>query len=172
MSLHKICNNIDYGSDKWKSYCLWRNYSFREYRSLDSIINDVIEFEIEDGDWNSAVFNGDLLTDVICGSSYANKYALKLNAEIVLNFDYIENENPSERIMGYDILDGNFSYSLLSNFGNNVKVVNANLSGNALVRSRDVVIDIHKWFQNNMKDDAHVSNSKIFVVYDKSCPTR
>ena len=168
MTLHKICNKINKNNQSWQKYCLWRNYNFTEFESLDSHLHNSIYKVSSDQDWEYAVTNGMYLTDIISNYEYAVKRALELKADEILNFDYIENEINEQNRIGYEILDCNFSYSLLTNFGNDIKIVNNCLAKNALIRHKNQAIDVHNWFLKEMAQDAHVQGSKIFVVYEKS----
>lgn len=151
-----------------KKYCLWRNYNFREFESLDSNIHNSIFKAKNEEDWTFSISNGIHLTDIISDNQHAEKCAKRLHADEILNFDFIESENPSCDIIGYEILDCAFSYSLLTNFGNDIDIVNICLARNALIRHKEQAELVHKWFLDHMTNDPHVMGSRIFVVYKKS----
>ncbi len=108
MALHKFSRGIDFSSKEWRDYCLWRNYSFTGFDSLDSTLRDSFFSPSCDEDWTYAVTNGDFVTDIISDDTYAFAVARKLGAKEILNFDAIEN-GVTDKIVGYDILDGGHS---------------------------------------------------------------
>lgn len=167
MSLHKICKSVDMSSQEWRNYCLWRKHEFTAFDSLDSTIHNSM-FTIEDEDyWNYAVTNGDHLTDVVNDYVYAQRCARQCGADEILVFDFAENADASLHVAGYDILDGGFSNSLLTNFGNDIAIVNDCLGPNGLIHDKNKALEVHRWFLDNMPDDNHVIGSRLFVVYGK-----
>lgn len=68
-------------------------------------------------------------------------------------------------MLGYDILDGDNSYSLLTNFGNELAIVNDNVSNIGLIPDLEVAQKVFDWLCENMYNDAHVVGAKIVKVY-------
>ena len=162
----KICVPIKYDSSEWKKYCLWRNYTFSDFRSLDSTIRGSCFEVTENADWDHALTVGTILTDVVTDVDYAKKIKGRYKDSIIERFDYVENYLGDETdIVGYDILDGGMSYSLLTNFGNDIIQVNSILTRNGLIRHRRQVLELHKWFLGNFINDGHVDGSRIVCVY-------
>ncbi len=154
-------------SQEWRNYCLWRKREFTSFDSLDSTIHNSMFSVEEDDDWNYSVSNGHYLTDVANDFAYAQRYAQRCGADEILIFDFVDNEDATLHVVGYDILDGAFNYSLLTNFGNDITIVNDCLGPNGLIRDKDKALEVHRWFMNNMPDDHHVIGSRLFTVYDK-----
>lgn len=168
MTLHKICKAIDYSSQAWRDYCHWRNHKFTMLESLDSMLRDTVyECPEHDTDWQYTLtidrFGG-IVTDVINDDAYAIQLARRLGGEVILNFDYQELE-VVQNVIGYDILDGDCQFSLLTNFGNDIPIVNRYLTGNGLILLLSDVLQIHAWFLEHMPNDGHVGGSRIFAVY-------
>ena len=167
MPLHKICKPVDVSSEAWHSYCLWRKFDFTSFDSLDSNIHNSI-FKVEaDDDWKYAVTNGIYLTDVVNDFAFAQQHGRRSGASEILIFDFVENEDSKRQILGYDILDGAFKYSLLTNFGNDIDIVNNCLGSNALIQRKDQACGVHQWFRDKMGEDNHVTGLRLFVVYEK-----
>ena len=163
--MYKVVKRSPFSKDEWKSYILWRNYNFSSFESIDSQLRKS-QFEPKcDEDWEYVITAGTILTDVISDLNFAKKYCEMLNECIVIGFDYIDQIQGDKTILGYDILDGEMSYSLLTNFGNDIKIVNNVLSNNALIKTVVHASDVHVWFIKNKKDDPHVVGSKIVAVY-------
>jgi hypothetical protein len=154
-------------SQEWRNYCLWRKHDFATFDSLDSRMHNSM-FTIEDDDsWNYVVTNGGYLTDVVNDYAYAQRYARQCEADEILMFDFAENVDSSLHVAGYDILDGGFRYSLLTNFGNDITIVNECLGSNGLIHDKNRAMEVHRWFLDNMPDDNHVVGSRLFVVYNR-----
>ena len=166
MSLHKICKSVNLSSQEWRSYCLWRNLEFTSFDSLDSTIHNCLNYEEDTDYWNFAVTNGNYLTDVVNNFDYAQRIARRSGADEILMFDFLEDED-SSRSVGYDILDGAFIFSLLTNFGNDISIVNECLGSNGLIHDKEMAEKVHLWFMNNMPHDPHVIGSRLFSVYEK-----
>jgi hypothetical protein len=116
--------------------------------------------------WNHFVSNSGYLTDVVNDFSYAKRLAQRCGADEILMFDFMENEDTSRHVVGYDILDGGFRYSLLTNFGNDIPIVNDSLGPNGLIHEQEKAREVHRWFMENMPDDPHVIGSQLFTVYE------
>lgn len=163
MLLHKVCRSIDVQGAEWKSYCRWRGRSFLDFQSLDSQLRHSL-FDGPQGDeWGATLTRGAFLTDVIQGPEAAAAIAHRLGADEILNFAAIDGEAYIP-ILGYDILDGELGYSLLTNFGSDIGIVNEHLESNGLVVDISVAQQIHEWFLTEMFDDPHVTGSRIFAV--------
>ena len=155
-------------SQEWRDYCLWRQKEFSEFESLDSIIHNSLFTPEEDDDWNYVVTNNQYLTDVVNDFAFAQRYAQRVGADEILIFDFVENEGTARHILGYDILDGAFSFSLLTNFGNDIAIVNDCLGPSGLIVRADQAAQVHEWFRSQMPDDPHVVGSRLFKVYEKA----
>lgn len=167
MSLHKICKSVDMLSEEWRSYCQWRERDFTSFDSLDSTLrNSRIDVEDEEF-WNYCVSSSRYLTDVVNDFGYAQRFAQRCDADEILMFDFLDSEDASRQVIGYDLLDGGFRYSLLTNFGNDFTIVNDSLGPNGLIPDKEKAREIHGWFMENMPDDPHVIGSRVFAVYEK-----
>ncbi len=163
--MHKICKSINFHAKEWHDYCNWRKRQFTEFKSLDSTLQNSIFTPQLDHDWNFAVNTGNFLTDVVNDLNFAKSYCVRQDAQIILSFDFIDNADPNRQTIGFDILDGALDYSLLTNFGNDISIVNKYLDTSGLISSREDVIKVHQWFLSEMPNDGHVHGSKICAVY-------
>ena len=169
MPLHKICNSIDYQSqDCWASYIAWRKFEFRTFESLDSSVHNSFFSVRRDADWKYVLTLNGYVADVVTDFDYAVFYCKKYKGDEVLNFDFIEEEDTKRQVLGYDILDVALRYSLLTNFGNDLQIVNEDLSDNGLILAKSTAIKVHQWFMSHMPEDHHVNGSRICSVYEKS----
>lgn len=159
----KVVKKIDYSSPEWHDYIIWRNYNFEKFESVDTILNESLFTPETQEDWLN-VYHEDFMTDIITNFDYANNVKQKIANSRIQIFCELE-EDFTTQLLGYDILDGYFSYSLLTNFGNDIKTVNSHLSKIGLIKDINIVEQAFEWFQKNMGNDNHVFNSKIVKVF-------
>jgi hypothetical protein len=88
----KIVQSVDYGSKEWKDYCLWRNYNFTDFRSLDSILRKSQFDVVEDEDWDHVLTIGDRLTDVILDVEYAKIVQSRYKNSQIEHFEFADDE--------------------------------------------------------------------------------
>jgi len=165
--MYKTCKSIDYQSSEWQNYLAWRKMPFTSFESADSSLNQFNFVPLENDDWKHIVTIENFLTDLVTDLDHAMWYAKKHDFDTLIELDFVEQEDPQRNKLGYDILDGDYSYSLLTNFGNDIEIVNENLSRNALVPDKNAALKVHEWFLENMPTDPHVQGSRIFTIYRK-----
>jgi hypothetical protein len=167
VSLYKICKAIDLSSQKWRDYCAWRGRDFTSFDSLDSPLrNSSIDTEDQEF-WNYFLSSESYLSDIVTDFDYAKRYAQRCGADEILIFDFSDRKDTSRHVVGYEILDGAFRYSLLTNFGNDIAIVNDSLGPNGLIQDEAKAREVHAWFKTHMPEDPHVIGSKVFAVYEK-----
>jgi hypothetical protein len=159
----KVVKKIDYSSPEWHDYIIWRNYNFEKFESVDTILNESLFTPETEEDWLN-VYHEDFMTDIITNFDYANNVKQKIAKPRIQIFCELE-EDFTTQLLGYDILDREFSYSLLTNFGNDIKTVNSHLSKIGLIKNLNIVEQAFEWFQKYMNNDSHVFNSKIVKVF-------
>ena len=165
--LFKVCSQkIDLNSDEWKNYLNWRNYKFTSFDSLDSNLRNSCYSPSEQDEFDSTFILDDHLTDITTSKIGALNH---LNAHYpdgeILMFDFAYNMELPFKVLGYDILDGWYRYSLLTNYGNDIEYVNKYLSDNGLVKSINHIKIIHDRINQQFPNDGHTNGSDIFRVY-------
>ena len=165
--MFKIFRKIDFQSPAWLDYIKWRNFNFRSFESVDSKIRESI-FEITTAtDWEFAFTLEGIQTDILTDLQYARKFCIEHSGDEVVEFCFLEELASDRQVLGYDILDGELRYSLLTNFGNNIQIVNDCLCSNALIRHLPQAQQVHAWFAVHMPKDPHVMKSKIVAAYGR-----
>jgi hypothetical protein len=165
--LYKICKSkVDFKSKEWRDYILWRNYNFSTFDSLDSKLRKSFYKPSKDNDYEHTLINNGLLTD-ITDSLVVAKRLHDENGGLgeILQFDFATNKESPDEIIGYDILDGYLTYSLLTNYGNNLDFVNNCLCKNGLIRTYDQAKVVHQMLISKFPNDGHTEGSTIFRVY-------
>jgi hypothetical protein len=150
--------------DKWSDYCQWRGFTFDRFDSIDGILRYNLLESPADDDWPYIV-KEDFMLHFITDLKHAfRKLAQIGKGEIVgVKLDDHDPENPN--FSGYDILDGDFDVSLLTNWGNDIAMVNDSIALNGLVADFDQVKMIQQYLLSNYGDDPHVKGSRIISLY-------
>lgn len=158
-----IVQKIDYTSDQWLNYVSWRNCNFENFESVDCHINKILFNPITKEDWSN-VHQEDFKTHLIDNVEYAIKVNKRIPNSRIQAFSLLS-ESSELQLLGYDILDSGNSYSLLTNFGNELAIVNLHISKVGLISDLGVAQKIFDWLCKNMSSDDHVVGAKIVKVY-------
>jgi hypothetical protein len=67
--------------------------------------------------------------------------------------------------LGFDLLEGDGSISLLTNFGNDFDYINRALAANALILDFETVAEIRLTLMQALPQDPHVKGCRIVSVY-------
>lgn len=150
---------------RWTSYCEWRGLAFERFDSIDGILRPNLFKTPHDSDWEHIV-NEDNMLHFITDLSYAtHKHAQIGNGELVgVRFDDHDIADPG--FLGFDIIDGYCDISLLTNWGNDMAIINRALAPNALLRDIKTAEEIFAALQTTCADDSHVPDSRIVSVYN------
>ncbi len=74
---------------------------------------------------------------------------------------------PSHKgFLGFDLIDGYNDVSLLSNWGNDISIVNQAIEKNALIKDFSTIKNIQQELRSKYPEDAHVCNCKIVSIYN------
>ena len=158
----------DENSKKWKSYLQWRNLEFKTFDSIDKILSPNLFTPKEAKDWehiDDNDFNLDLITNFTYAQQILKRYknAKLVGIEKVNNKEtYIEKNN----FLGYDILDQKREISLLTNWGNDIEIINKYIGQNGLIKSLSKAKEIHSFLEKNYASDPHVMNCNIWAIYN------
>ena len=150
--------------DKWTKYCSWRGVQFDRFDSIDGIMRPSLCREPEDGDWPHVVkenFRLHYFTDF----DYAASKRIKIGRGELIGVELHAHDEASPDFLGYDLLDGYHEVSLLTNWGNDVQVVNLAISKTGLISTRASVEHVQRELLSSFGDDAHVSECEIVSIY-------
>tara|TARA_B100001093_G_scaffold376024_1_gene361174 strand:+ start:181 stop:726 length:546 start_codon:yes stop_codon:yes gene_type:complete len=150
--------------EAWSSYCEWRGIQFKSFDSIDGILRPSLIDTPSDEDWNYIVnesYKLHLMTDI----EYAKKKHKEIGQGCIIGLKFEDHQIKDEGLLGFDIIDGYCDVSLLTNWGNDIEIVNQNLDANALVSNYEVACEIHGYLKENYSDDNHVEDCEIISVY-------
>ncbi len=151
--------------DSWSGYCAWRGISFESFDSVDGILRPKLFCCPEsDGDWTHV--KGDAgMFHLITDFTFARKKLEEIGRGIIVGLHLDAHDETHPDFLGFDLIDGFHDISLLTNWGNEVTMINEELSSNGLVRERAVVKAIKEHLTINYAEDPHVEGCRIVSVY-------
>jgi hypothetical protein len=150
--------------ERWERYCAWRGLGFTAFESIDAIMCPSRFSPKTAADWQHAVCE-DFKTHLIADEAYA-RTILERSPGCRLVAVGSPGEPCGHRFCGYDVIDGWWEVSLLSNWGNDMEMVNRNLGANGLISSLPVVTAVHRWIMEHCGKDSHAAGSRIVSVHE------
>ena len=163
--LYTIINSFSPADeDSWNTYCNWRGIQFGRFDSIDGILRPSLIDPIEDEDWEHVV-NEDFMLHLITNIKYARKRLAGLGKGDLLAIKFEDHDTEDHAFLGFDIIDGYYNDSLLSNWGNDVDVVNNHIGSNALIKEFKDIEYVYKYLKEKHIEDDHVADCKIVSIY-------
>ena len=150
--------------EAWTNYLEWRGIQFERFDSLDGILRKSLFSPESDEDWQHIVCESFMLS-YLTDFDYAHQTHCRIGSGRLVGLRYSEHDETNEGFLGYDILDRCCDVSLLTNWGNDVEVVNRSLGSNALVPTLAKVESIHQYLTSHHAEDGHVIGCRIVSVY-------
>ena len=150
--------------EKWDSYCKWRGKNFERFDSIDGMLRPPLFEKPEENDWEHIV-NEDFMLHLITNRAHADKKKKEIEKGILLELRLDNHSQDDERFLGFDIIDGYFDISLLTNFGNDIEYVNEMIERNGLVSDFQTAKGIYTKLKEEFGDDAHVEDCRIISIY-------
>ena len=148
----------------WESYIAWRGIQFDRFDSLDGILRSSLFDPETEEDWAYVVHESFMLS-YITDIDYASKIHARIGAGSLMGLSYSDHDEGNEGFLGYDIIDGCCDVSLLTNWGNDLEIVNCSLGRNALIPTFGQVKPIHQFLVSQYEKDSHVEGCRIASVY-------
>jgi hypothetical protein len=150
--------------EAWTRYLEWRGVHFERFDSLDGILRKRLFTPESAEDWKHVACENFML-NYLTDFDYARQMHAQIGAGSLMGLSYSEHDETNMGFLGYDIIDGYCDVSLLTNWGNDVEVVNRSLGSNALVPTLALVQRIHEFLTSHHGDDSHVDGCQIVSVY-------
>jgi hypothetical protein len=150
--------------ESWSSYIAWRGIHFERFDSLDGMLRQNLFTPETVEDWDHVVCENFMLS-YLTNFDYAREVHARIGIGSLMRFTYSEHDESHGGFLGYDIIDGYCHVSLLTNWGNDVEIVNRSLASNALVPTLAEVECIYDFLTSNHSDDPHVKGCRIVSVY-------
>ena len=150
--------------EAWTNYLEWRAMDFERFDSLDGMLRKSLFTPESVEDWDHVVCEN-FMIDYLTDFEYAHRSHARIGTGSLMGFSYSGHDESDGGFLGYDIIDGYCDVSLLTNWGNDVEVVNRALGSNALVPKLAQIERIHEFLTSNHGDDNHVEGCRIVSVY-------
>ena len=153
--------------NKWKSYLRWRNVEFEKFDSIDKTLSPSLFTPTEAKDWEYCI-NDDFYLDLITDFAYAQQILYRYKNAKIVGVEVIDNEEKyieKNNFLGYDILDQKREISLITNWGNDIEVINKYLGQNGLIKSLSETKEVRSFLEKNYTLDPHVIKSSIWAIY-------
>ena len=118
--------------EKWTSYCEWRGLEFKSFESIDGLLRPNL-FELEtDEDWgllaNESYLEDTILVPLISDLTSARRKRKQIGRGDLVGVCFEGHDPNRDGFLGFDLLEGDGSISLLTNFGNDFDHINDALS--------------------------------------------
>jgi len=152
------------GDDSWKNYLEWRGLNFKRFDSLDGMLRPSLFTPETVDDWDHVVCDN-FMIDFMNDRDFAQRAHSRIGAGDLVGFTYEDHDQEDPGFLGYDIIDGYSDISLITNWGNDVEIINRALASNALLATIDDANRIHDYLINNHAKDPHVEDCKIISIY-------
>jgi hypothetical protein len=154
---------------EWSQYKAWRNLPQLEtFDSVDSILRPCLFTPETPEDWENCL-NEDFKLHLITNVEYARarldtfgKEAELVACEFPVEAGYKERSG----LLGYDIVDGYSSISLLTNWGTDPEgIMSGHIGPNGLVNGLGEALALKACLESRFGDDPHVKGCTIWAVY-------
>jgi hypothetical protein len=150
--------------DRWTSYCAWRGLKFARFDSIDGILRPSLFKEPNDEDW-SHIVNESFMLHYFHDRKYAELKRRQIGRGDLVGVEFQDHDESAVGFLGYDLLDGCNDVSLLTNWGNDIAVVNRSLGRTGLIRSRGAVEKVKAELMMSYAEDGHVKGCKVVSIY-------
>lgn len=151
--------------DAWKKYCDWRGVKFERFDSIDGILRPSLFDPKTPEDWKH-VYQGDSPFRYLTDRKYAEYKRRDIGRCDLVGLRLSDHDEHHRSFLGFDLLDGYFSVSLLTNWGNDVPFINQALGSNGLVPNLRGISFIQTQLFDQYGDDNHVEECHVISIYD------
>ncbi len=149
---------------QWNSYIEWRGITFERFDSIDGIMRPAL-FNCPDDDEWSFVVNENMMLHLMIDYDFALRKHKQIGNGELIGIRLDQHDVESKQFLGFDLIDGCFDISLLTNWGNDNNFINQSLSKNALINNYQVIKKIQNHLVKNFSSDGHVEGCQIVSVY-------
>jgi hypothetical protein len=150
--------------DKWTSYCAWRGIHFERFHSIDGILRPNLFTQLIDEDW-AHIVNADYMLHFITDWDYAIKKQSEIGRGELVGVAFDQHDENAVDFLGFDLIDSYFDVSLLTNWRNDVDIINCSISANGLVCSSSSIKNIQHELLRSFGSDPHIEGCKIVSIY-------
>lgn len=153
--------------EKWVNYLHWRGLRLENFDSVDSILRPDLFSPQSEEDWLYCVnenYRINLITDLEYAKTLMGLYdnANLIGVEVGIQAGYV----PQDLLLGFDIIDGQGSISLLTNWGNDSKdLINSHIQTNGLICDLSQALQTQNELRKKFPEDPHAQNCEVWAIY-------
>lgn len=148
---------------RWQTYCQWRGLKLERFDSIDGILRPSLFTPRAAEEW-SEVLNEDYKIELMTSRQFAVRKRAEIGRGDVVGIAFADHNEADSGFLGYDLVDGCFDVSLLTNWGNH-HAFDPLIGSNGLVRDRAVVAAIQGDLVRTARDDGHVEGCRVVSIY-------
>jgi len=146
--------------EAWTSYLRWRGRPFARFDSIDGILRPALFRPVTAADWAQTI-----IPHYFSDLTYARKKQSDLGLGDLVGLDFETHDESHPDFLGFDLIDGHDHVSLLTNWGNDVDLINQALSPAALIPTLLQIRAIQEELVNHHGEDGHVIGCRIVSLY-------
>lgn len=151
--------------ESWSSYCDWRGIALERFDSIDRIMRPALfNGPATEEDW-SHVVNADCMVHLMTDLEYAVGKQREIGSGDLVGVRLEDHDEKDERFAGYDLIDGSWAISLLTNWGNDNERISRSLSPCALISDYQTIGAIRDHLLATAGEDGHVCGCRIISIY-------
>jgi hypothetical protein len=148
--------------NKWASYCEWRGLRLERFDSIDGILRPSLFRPESDEDWQHV---GREAVHYLTDLTYARAKRRELARSVLVGISFDAHDEHDSGFKGYDLIDGSYNVSLLTNWGSDHVLINDALGPNGLVKNWEAISRICQHVLAEHPEDGHVKGCQIVSIY-------
>jgi hypothetical protein len=156
---------------RWTNYCAWRGLEFERFDSVDGALRPSLFLEPTGEDW-SHIVNESFMLHYFVDRQYAELKRREIGRGDLVGLEFHAHDESATGFLGYDLIDCYNDISLLTNWGNDVGIVNRSISGTGLIRERALIEEVKSELLLSYGADSHVQGCKIVSIYGNPAEPR
>ncbi|WP_223788366.1 hypothetical protein [Marinicella meishanensis] len=153
-------------SEGWAAYVAWRGLTLDAFESIDGMLRCALFHTPNTPTEWAHVVNENCMLHLITDHGFAIQLLQIIGEGDLVGIKLEQHEPNHPQFLGFDLIDGQFDVSLLTNWGNDNTMVNQHLGRNGLIKDLATVQQIQQHLLSEFAHDGHVPGCQIVSVYD------
>jgi hypothetical protein len=153
--------------DEWWSYLRWRGLDLSSFDSVDSMHRPDLFAPDSVEDWHNCINENFKLT-IVTNLEYARRILDRYDSPVLIGVDIELEEGyvAGDGFLGYDIIDGDSSISLVTNCGTDEEgLFDDHIQPNGLLGDLDRALQIRDRLRRDFPADPHAADCTVWAVY-------
>lgn len=150
--------------EKWSKYKAWRGRHFERFDSIDGMLRPSLFQPTTERDWDNVVTES-FMTHLITNREYALARRREIGDGVVLEIRTDSHACATPEFLGFEIIDGHWSVSLLTNWGTEYSFIDDCLGPNGLIPEIGAAQRVHERLLSDYSDDSHAGACILISLY-------